>query len=181
MNYHMIRTDDMLNGSGLRVVLFVSGCENFCEGSHNPETWNANSGKKYDDSVMQTILKDLDNDYISGITLSGGDPLYKDNVEEIYRLVSHIKDNYPHKTIWLYTGLTWQQIFEPTVLDVFNPEYDTIAELRKNIVMQCDVLVDGKFIKALEDVNQPWVGSKNQKVIDIKETIKQNEIVLYNK
>lgn len=181
MNYHMIRTDDMLNGSGLRVVLFVSGCENFCEGCHNPETWNANSGKEFGDEEISMILKELDNDYISGITISGGDPLYRGNVSDVFKLVSNIKKNYANKTIWLYTGLTWEEIFDSSTLCEFNPEHDLIAELRKNILRLCDVVVDGRFVKNLEDVNCPWVGSTNQRVIDVRKTFESDEIVLYNK
>ena len=99
MNYHMIRTDDMLNGSGLRVVIFLSGCDNRCEGCHNPETWDSNSGKKFDAEAIKEIMNELDNDYISGITLSGGDPLYESNVNDVYDLLILIKEKYPNKII----------------------------------------------------------------------------------
>lgn len=180
MNYSMIRTDDMLNGSGLRVVLFVSGCNNYCEHCHNPETWDANSGKEFDDEAVFAILSELGKDYIAGITVSGGDPLYHDNLADVYTLITHIKEYYPKKTIWLYTGLTWDIIFNSATTDDFNPRRDALRDLRKDIVKQCDVLVDGKFIESLADVNYPWAGSTNQNVIDVQESLKQNKIVLYN-
>lgn len=181
MNYHMIRTDDMLNGDGLRVVLFVSGCNNHCIGCHNPETWDEESGMKFDDEAMLRIMNELDNDYISGITLSGGDPLFYENLADVLEVVSCIKYRYSNKTIWLYTGMTWNQIFEPVTLTTQSERMQNIISIRKKIVSMCDVLVDGKFIEELADVNYPWAGSSNQKVIDVQETLKQNKIVLYDK
>lgn len=180
MNYHMIRTDDMLNGSGLRVVIFLSGCDNRCEGCHNPETWNQNSGKKFDAEAIKEIMNELDNDYISGITLSGGDPLYESNVNDVYDLLILIKEKYPNKTIWLYTGYSWNGIMNPVVLEGFNPERDALLKKRKDIVALCDVLCDSKFIEAYADVNCPWVGSSNQRVIDVQKTLATRKIVLYN-
>lgn len=180
MNYHMIRTDDMLNGSGLRVVVFLSGCDNRCEGCHNPETWNPNSGKKFDAEAIKEIMNELDNDYISGITLSGGDPLYEKNLDNVCDLLVLIKDKYPNKTIWLYTGYPWNGIMNPVVLDVLDPERDAMLKKRKDIVAMCDVLCDGKFVEAYADVNCPWVGSSNQRVIDVQKTLATGKIVLYN-
>lgn len=180
MNYHIIRTDDMLNGDGLRVVIFTSGCSHHCEGCHNPETWDENSGKEFNSEAMSEIIKELDKDYISGITLSGGDPLYYNNVSDVLKLVSEIKLSHPEKTIWLYTGMTWEQIFRPAILDIFDPKRDLMFSMRKEIVKMCDVLVDGRFVQSLADVNCPWVGSTNQRVIDVNKTIASGEIVLYN-
>lgn len=180
MNYHLIRTDDMLNGSGLRVVIFTSGCNHCCEGCHNPETWDENSGREFNNEAMHEILNELDKDYISGITLSGGDPLYHNNVSDVLKLVSEIKLNHPEKTIWLYTGMLWEHIFRPAMTDDFNPERDLMFARRKQIIAMCDVVVDGKFIKSLADVNCPWVGSTNQRVIDVNKSIASGEIVLYN-
>lgn len=180
MNYHMIRTDDMLNGDGLRVVIFISGCHHHCNGCHNPETWDDNSGKVFNHDAINDIFNELDKDYISGITLSGGDPLYPSNVDDVLELISFVKYRYQEKTIWLYTGYTWQQIFNTCVTDDFNPERDAMLDKRREIVSMCDVLVDGRFVESLADVNCPWVGSTNQRVIDVKKTLEQNEIVLYN-
>lgn len=180
MNYHMIRTDDMLNGSGLRVVIFTSGCNHNCKGCHNPETWDENSGKEFDNKALQTILMELDKDYISGVTISGGDPLYHNNVKDVFELISCIKRHYPNKTVWVYTGMTWEQIFKKSEICCSNDESKLVSTIRKEIVMMCDVLVDGMFIEYLSDVNCPWVGSTNQRVINVQESIANKEIVLYN-
>ena len=154
MNYHNIKHDDMLNGDGLRVVLFVSGCSHYCKNCQNPQTWDSNSGIKFDEEALKEIYQELNIDYISNLTLSGGDPLNEHNLKDIYSLVTKIKRDFPNKTIWIYTGYALEEI-----------QNDII---RKSIVNLCDVLVDGPFIEELADVNYPWCGSTNQKVIYIK-------------
>ena len=164
MNYHKIITDDQLNGDGLRVVLFVSGCSHCCEGCHNKQTWDKNSGKQFTDKEVDTILNMLSEDYISGITLSGGDPLFKDNIDTIYKLIITIRKKYnKSKTIWLYTGY----------------KFEDVKKLYNNILQEIDVLVDGKFIESLADVKYKWAGSTNQKVIDVQQSLAQNKIVLH--
>lgn len=149
MNYHNILHDDMRNGDGLRVVLFVAGCNHRCKGCHNPETWSINSGIEFDDNALSEICAQLDKDYISGLTLSGGDPLHPANRETITELCRIIKHLYPHKTIWLYTGYLYEQV---QTLDV---------------MQYIDVIVDGEFKKELADVNYHWAGSTNQRVIKL--------------
>lgn len=180
MNYHMIRTDDMLNGSGLRVVVFLSGCQWRCDNCHNPETWDVNSGQKFDLNATEKILDELNKDYISGVTFSGGDPLHEKNVNDVYNLLLLIKKHYPNKTIWLYTGYSWGGIMNPVVLDVLDPERDELLEKRKKIVKLCDVVVDGRFIKSYADENYPWAGSTNQMVVDVQKSLATGKIVLYN-
>lgn len=175
MNYHLIRTDDMLNGSGLRVVVFLSGCDHHCVGCHNPQTWDINSGKPFDETALNEIIAELSNDYISGLTISGGEPLKYENLPDVYKLITTIKTIHPNKTIWLYTG------FELRMSD-FNSAVSVGWDsglLRNLILVQCDVVCDGKFVKSLADVNCPWVGSTNQRVIDVKQTLKRGEIVLW--
>lgn len=162
MKYHNITKDDMLNGDGLRVVLWVSGCEHGCKECHNQITWNPNDGLDFDDNAKQEIFDLLDKDYISGITFSGGDPLFLGNRETIGEFIKEIKEKYPHKTIWLYTGYTFEQIKD---LDLIN---------------DIDVLVDGKFMIQLFDPQLHWKGSANQRVIDVQETLKLNKIVLHD-
>lgn len=165
MNYHMIRTDDMLNGCGLRVVVFLSGCNHQCKNCHNPETWNERSGKLFNEDALNEILKELDNDYISGITFSGGDPLHNANRYKVYELINKIKNKFPNKTIWIYTGYTWEEILQSREM--------------KKCVLGVDVLVDGKFVNELADVNKPWTGSSNQRVIDVNKSLEQGKVVLY--
>ena len=154
MNYHNIQHDDMLNGDGLRVTLFVSGCEHRCYGCHNPQTHALSSGIPFDDDAKHEIFNELEKDYISGITFSGGDPLHPKNAPEIGNLITEIRSLYPTKTIWVYTGYKYE--------DLLNEEKYV------NILREIDVLVDGKFYVTQADVNAPWVGSTNQRVIRLR-------------
>lgn len=165
MNYHNITHDDMLNGSGLRVVLWCSGCEHHCHNCQNPQTWDFNSGIPFDKNAKEEIFNELKKDYISGITLSGGDPLACNNLNCILDLVNEIRLSFPDKTIWIYSGYT--------IEDIVN------TPIRKEIIKQCNVLVDGRYIDSERDITLKWRGSKNQRVIDLKETFKQKQIVLY--
>lgn len=160
MKYHNITKDDMLNGNGIRVVLWVSGCEHHCPECQNPITWDPNVGIEFDDSAKQEIFAELEKDYVSGITLSGGDPMHPCNRFEIFKLVKEIKEKFPNKTIWMYTGYRFEDI------RIFQ------------VIHDIDVLVDGRYEKDKRDVNLHWKGSSNQRVIDTKETFRIGEIVL---
>lgn len=166
MNYHNITKDDMLNGEGLRVVLWVAGCEMRCVGCQNPETWDKDGGIPFDLDAENELFEALNHDYISGITFSGGHPLMECNRPEINRLIDKFKQLYPDKNIWLYTGYTWEELQEM-------PDC-------KEIVNKVDVLVDGRFVLYLKDNNLHWCGSSNQNVIDVKQTLDKGKIVLYN-
>ncbi len=161
MKYHNITHDDMLNGEGLRVVLWVSGCEHRCLGCQNPITWDKNIGLLFDKKAKEEIFDSLKKPYIQGITFSGGDPLYASNINEITTLAKEIKALFPTKDIWLYTGYTWHEIKD------------------LEIIKYIDILIDGKFKKDLKNDNLLWRGSSNQKVIDVKNSINKNKIVLY--
>ena len=161
MRYHNITKDDMLNGDGLRVVLWVAGCDHCCKECHNPVTWDPNGGLFFDEKAKAEIFEELEKDYISGITFSGGDPLHSANAYEVMMLAKEIKETFPNKTIWLYTGFCWDEI---KTLDV---------------VKYCDVIVDGPFVQEEFDGKLHWKGSKNQRVIDVQETLRRKEIVLY--
>ena len=178
MNFHNITHNDMNNGSGLRVVLWCSGCSHHCHNCQNPQTWDINSGIPFDENAKKEIFKELSKDYISGITFSGGDPLNENNVKTVLNLVDEIRLSFPTKTIWLYSGYTLEQIMNPVVTDDFNPKRDKIIKMRQDIVKQCDVLVDGRYVDELRDVTLHWCGSSNQRVIDIPKTLKNKEITL---
>lgn len=165
MNYHKIDYDDMLNGEGLRVVLYVSGCNHHCEGCQNPQTWDPYSGTKFDNNAKKEIYKYLSKDYTSGITISGGDPLYISNVSDVRNLCADIKSDFKDKTVWVYTGYTIEQILKDKIL--------------KSALEFIDVLVDGRFIEELADRNYHWAGSTNQRIIDVQKTLNSGEIVLY--
>ena len=183
INYHNITHDDMNNGDGLRVVLWLSGCSHHCYNCQNPQTWNPNSGIPFDESAKQEIFNELSKDYISGITFSGGDPLYEYNLDEVLKLVKEIRISFPNKTIWLYTGYTWSQmsakIHPPTFPDEKFEHDRNIHMKRQKIISNVDVLVDGEYIDEQKDLTLAYRGSKNQRVIDVKQSLAQNKIVLY--
>ena len=164
MNYHNITKDDMLNGDGLRVVLWVAGCSHHCGECQNPVTWNPESGLPFDENAKQEIMEQLSKDYISGITFSGGDPLHINNVSEIAKLCDEIKKNFPTKTIWLYTGYEWDEI---------------ICKYKHEFLQSIDVIVDGRFVQELADKNLKWKGSSNQRVIDVQKSLKEGKVVLH--
>lgn len=161
MNYHNITKDDMLNGDGLRVVLWVSGCTHQCPECQNPITWDLAGGLPFDEEAENELFDALKPAYVSGITFSGGDPLHPFNQGEITRLAKKFKELEPEKTAWLYTGFSWENIKD---LDVMK---------------YIDVLVDGEFVADLKDNNLHWIGSANQRVIDVQKSLERDEIVLH--
>ena len=163
MHYHNITKDDMLNGDGLRVVLWVAGCAHAFPGCHNPETWEADSGIPFDQAAKDELFAELEKDYISGVTFSGGDPLFPGNRETVGALCREIRQRFPDKTIWMYTGYRWEQVSELAILDTV------------------DVLVDGRFEQALADTALHWRGSANQRLIDVQRTRAAHEIILLDK
>ncbi len=162
MNYHNITTDDMLNGDGLRTVLWVAGCTHHCFNCQNPITWDVAGGLPFDEAAEKELFEDLKKPYIEGITFSGGDPLHPFNREEVFRLAKKIREELPNKNIWLYTGFLWEEI-----CDI--PEISLL-----------DVVAEGKFVQDLYDPKIHWVGSSNQRVIDVKPTLETGKIVLHN-
>lgn len=160
MNYHNITKEDMLNGDGLRVVLWVAGCNHHCKNCQNPITWDKDGGLPFDEDAETELFEALDKPYIDGITFSGGDPLFPDNRAEVFRLIKKCRELYPQKTIWLYTGYSWEEI----------KDLDGIENI--------DIIAEGEFIEDLKDNNLPWVGSSNQRIIRVKESL-NNELVLY--
>lgn len=163
MNYQTIFYDNMLNGEGLRVILWLSGCSHHCPGCHNPETHDPNSGAKFTRLVKEKIFDELRKDYIDGITLTGGDPLFLSSREEVSKLVHEIKKKFPTKTIWMYTGFLYEEVSD---MDIF----------QENLV---DVLLDGKYIAAEHEAKLMYVGSKNQRIIDVKKSNEAKKVVLY--
>lgn len=150
MNYHNILHDDMLNGDGLRVVLFVSGCEHNCEGCHNPQTHDPSSGIEFTKTEETEIFDQLSKPYIKGLTLTGGDPLHYLNYNTILALCKKVKKDFPNKDIWLYTGY----------------RIENIPNEMREILYYIDTLVDGRYIDILNG-NFPYIGSSNQRIIKI--------------
>ncbi len=160
MNYHDITKEDLLNGPGVRVVLWVSGCCHHCKNCQNPITWDECGGLPFDEAAEKELFEALDKPYIDGITFSGGDPLYMNNRKEVCRLIRKCRENYPDKSIWLYTGYKWEDVKD-------------IDELKLT-----DVVAEGPFVEELKDNNIEWVGSSNQRVIDVKKTFDSGEVTL---
>lgn len=183
MNYLQITHEDVCNGDGLRVVLWLSGCSHHCYNCQNPQTWNPDSGIPFDESAKQEIFNELSKDYISGITFSGGDPLHENNLDEVLKLVQEIRISFPKKTIWLYTGFEWNslmaKICQPTFQDEKFEHDRNIHMKRQKIISNVDVLIDGEYIDEQRDITLKWRGSSNQRVIDVKQSLTQNKIVLY--
>ena len=159
----------MLNGEGLRVVLWTSGCSHNCPGCQNAITWNEDDGLIFDDSAKQEIFSELEKDWCSGLTLSGGDPLFFDSREVIAELVKEAKEKYPDKTIWCYTGFIWEEL-------ISQMEKDKNLE---TIINNIDVLLDGKFVLRLALEKLHYVGSSNQCIIDVRKSLKEDKKILY--
>ena len=171
----------MNNGDGLRVVLWLSGCSHHCYNCQNPQTWNPDSGIPFNDSAKQEIFNELSKDYISGITFSGGDPLYENNLDEVLKLVKEIRISFPEKSIWLYTGYNFDLLNSKYNEYKYTPFAANADEwlTRWEIISNINVLVDGEYIDEQKDLTLKWRGSKNQRVIDVKQSLAQNKMVLY--
>ena len=161
MRYHNITKDDMLNGEGLRTVLWVAGCSHHCPQCHNPVTWDINGGLVFDEQAKEELFEELKKDYVSGVTFSGGDPFHLENREEIGALAKEIREKFPDKTIWLYTGYEWEEI------------------CHEEIVNYLDVCVDGEFEVDKKEISLKWKGSSNQRVIDVPKTLHEGKVVLH--
>ena len=160
MNYATIKKYDIANGIGVRVSLFVSGCNHRCKGCFNSEAWDFNYGKKFDINAENEILHVLEKPYIKGLSVLGGEPLQQDST--LLEFLRKVKSKFPNKSIWLYTGYTYEQIKDKKELDYI------------------DVLVDGKFVEALKDIGLQFRGSSNQRIIDVKATKENSKIILCN-
>lgn len=179
MNYIKITKTDIANGAGVRCVLWVSGCDVHCKGCHNPDAWDFDAGLPFDDAAMEELIEALSRPWVRGLTLSGGHPLAYNNLPEVYRVCKAVRERLPEKDIWLYTG------YELNIND-FNDSigivpYDkwSYGLLRNHILMMCNVVVDGKYEENLRDISLRFRGSSNQRIIDVKKTIKTKEICLW--
>ena len=171
MNYADIKRVDVVNGEGVRVSVFVSGCNHHCKGCFNQCAWDFNYGNEFTEKEEEEVIDDLNHDYISGLTLLGGEPLEPINQEGLLPLVKKVKEKFPDKKIWCYTGFD----FEKDVVGKMAKESNTTKELLKYI----DVLVDGKFEEDKKDLKLRFRGSSNQRILDVKESLKENKPIEY--
>lgn len=172
MNYAEIKYCDIANGPGVRTSLFVSGCNHRCKGCFNEVAWDFNYGKPFTQNTIDDILISLAPDYIQGLTLLGGEPFEYDNQKALLPLLRQVREKYPHKDIWCFTGF----LFDSEILEKMCP----VREETRELLSYIDVLVDGRFVEELKNLNLKFKGSENQRTILVQESVKQNKIVLYD-
>ena len=161
MRFGKLNKHDIANGEGVRVSLFVSGCPHRCKGCFNPETWDRNFGEQFNEDTINEILDAMIPDYITGLTILGGEPLVRYNALAVYEICKTVKRKYPHKSIWVYTGYLYEEV-------------ESLVAMRF-----IDVLVDGRFIEDQKDITLKFKGSKNQRIIDVKASRRADKVVLW--
>jgi anaerobic ribonucleoside-triphosphate reductase activating protein len=162
LRYNKIRKMDISNGPGVRVSIFFQGCEFHCKNCFNPETWNFDKGEEFTDEVIEKVLDLCKEDHIAGLSILGGEPMHPKNIEGTTKLAKAFKEKYPDKTIWAWSGF----LFDEYVKD-------------KEVVKYLDVLVDGQFVDELRNPTLKWKGSANQRVIDVKKSLKNKKVILW--
>ena len=172
MNYANIKWYDISNGPGVRVSLFVSGCRNCCKNCFNPETWDFNDGQPFTQEIEEKIFKAMEPEYIRGFTLLGGEPFEPENAEILAPFLRRMRKQFPEKSIWCFTG----NDYERDLLTGKKADHDTVIKMLRCL----DVLVDGRFVEELKDLNLRFRGSSNQRIIDVKQSLKKDEIVLWD-
>lgn len=167
MNISDIKKFDFINGQGIRTSIFVSGCSHYCKNCFNTKTWNPEFGEEFDDEMQELLFQHIQDNFfvISGISILGGDPTYHSNIQPLIDFIERFKIRFPSKTIWIWSGYSYEEI----------SKNNKMFELINN----CDVLVDGKFIESLKNLDLKFRGSENQRVIDIQKSLKENKIVKY--
>lgn len=171
MNYADIKRIDVANGPGVRVSLFVSGCTHHCKNCFNPETWNFNYGELFTENEINKILEYLEPSHIKGLSLLGGEPFEYTNQQGILPLLRKVKEIYPQKDIWCYTGYDFKKDIKENMM-VKWPE-------TRELISYIDILVDGKFIEELKNLSLRFRGSSNQRIIDVKKSLANDEVVLW--
>ena len=172
MNFATIKPVDIANGEGVRVSIFVSGCRHACKNCFNQEAWSFSYGQEYTSKIEQQVLNALAPEHVSGLTLLGGEPFEPENQKDLLSLVKKVKEKYPNKNIWCFTGF----LFDYELLGNSRAKTQYTIPLLQNI----DVLVDGRFVEELKDISLKFRGSKNQRIIDVQSSLKNNSVVLYD-
>ena len=174
MYYGAIKKCDIANGEGIRVSLFVSGCRNRCKNCFQPETWAFDFGKPFDSEAEKIILDALENPSVRGLTVLGGEPMEPENQSGILPLLKKVREAYPEKTVWLYTGYTLEHLTEPIGAN------HTVCENTNEILSLVDILVDGRYVDELKNIGLRFRGSENQRIIDMKKTRECKSIVIWD-
>jgi anaerobic ribonucleoside-triphosphate reductase activating protein len=170
MNYATIKTCDIANGPGVRTSLFVSGCTHHCKNCFNREAWDFAFGASFDAGVQQQILDECRPGYITGLTLLGGEPMEPVNQRALLPFVRRFRAAFPTKTVWCYSGYTWEQL---------TGDSRARCEVTDDFLREIDVLVDGPFVQELHDITLRFKGSSNQRIIDVKQSLSDGKIVLW--
>ena len=171
MNYADIKIADVANGKGVRVSLFVSGCNHQCKGCFNRQAWDFNYGKEFTEEEIDRIIKELDHPYVSGLSLLGGEPLEYSNQKGLLPLLKRVKEKFPEKDIWCYSGYTFDK-------DIVGNMFENWPET-KEVMSYIDVLVDGKYEEEHKDLNLKFRGSSNQRIIDVPQSLKVHKVIPY--
>ena len=174
MHYGELKKCDIANGIGVRVTLFVSGCTNHCPDCFQPQTWDFDYGKVFTDETKAEIFTELDKSYVNGLTVLGGEPFEPRNQRELLPLLREIREKYPHKTIWCFTGF---RLEDELLREGSYPR----CEVTDGMLTCIDVLVDGRFVKELKDISLQFRGSRNQRVIDMNRTRETGTVTLWDK
>ena len=170
MHYSAIKYNDIANGTGVRTVLFVSGCRNHCKECFQPETWDFQYGQFYDQKMEDGIMEELSQNYYDGLSILGGEPFEPSNQAGLIPLIRRVKKELPNKTIWMYTGFVYEDLL---------PGGKRYTDVTDEILDSIDVLVDGRFEEDKKNIRLKFRGSENQRVIDMKQTRSEKEVVLY--
>ena len=175
MRYAQIRELDISNGEGIGVALFVQGCRFACKNCFNPNTWDFNGGKEWTQETEDKIIELASRPFIKRLSILGGEPLADENLDGVLHLANRFRLLLPNKSIWIYSGFEWNQIFNNGVYLT----RDCAGWKRREIVKQCNVLIDGRYIDSQRNPSKKWAGSDNQRVIDIRKSLEQNKVILY--
>ena len=168
MNYATIKSYDIANGPGVRVSLFVSGCEHYCKGCFNSEAWDFEYGSEYTSEMNELLFNSIKSEYIRGLTLLGGEPMHPKNQSQVLEIVKEFRRKFPEKDIWIYSGYLYEDLIDSKV-----------GKYALDILAYTDVLVDGKFDESLKDIGLNFRGSSNQRIIDVQKSLKNKEVVLH--
>lgn len=174
MNWAEIKTNDIANGEGVRTSLFVSGCRHRCKNCFNDIAWDFGYGELFTEETMEKIFDSIDHPWINGVTLLGGEPFEPENQRVLVPFLVMLREKFPDKTVWCYTGFTIEQI-----LGKSEPKSRAVTDMSNEMLSLIDVLVDGPYVESLHDISLKFRGSSNQRVIDMKKSIESNKIVLY--
>lgn len=180
MKYAQVVPFDVCNGKEIGASLFVQGCSMHCFNCFNSGAWDFNGGKEWNEVAKQRFFNIISKHYIKRVSFIGGEPLAKQNIYEVLSIIKKIRNDYPDKKIWLYSGYTWEQIMRQVVTDDFNPDRYNYLRQCKEAVALCDIMVDGRYVDELKDITLPFRGSSNQRIIDIEKSLESNKVVLYN-